>query len=199
MMNKKAAMFGLDARIALAIFGALSVISGAALYSAIQNSKATAFYTQTKEIAKATEQFLLDTGEILPNVDTYSRDIRQLVKNEDSKANWNGPYINCEKGSTSDTYYYLYCNGYDGAGLSTYIRKYADNTNIIDVCTSTNCDLWVMYHVGAPKKAQYESLFDAMDERFDGNNGRDTGDLKLYVNGSTVYMIMKIMPFESYL
>ena len=36
LKNKKAAMFGLDARIALAIFGALSVISGAALYSAIQ-------------------------------------------------------------------------------------------------------------------------------------------------------------------
>ena len=36
---KKGAMFGLDARISLAIFGALSVISGAALYSAIQDSK----------------------------------------------------------------------------------------------------------------------------------------------------------------
>jgi len=30
MLNKKGAMFGLDARIALAIFGALSVASGAA-------------------------------------------------------------------------------------------------------------------------------------------------------------------------
>lgn len=36
--TKKAAMFGLDARIALVIFGALSVISGAALYSAIGNA-----------------------------------------------------------------------------------------------------------------------------------------------------------------
>jgi hypothetical protein len=33
---KKGAMFGLDARIALAIFGALSVISGASLYSEIK-------------------------------------------------------------------------------------------------------------------------------------------------------------------
>ncbi len=44
-MIKKAAMFGLDARIALVIFGALSVISGAALYSAIQQAKTTAFAT----------------------------------------------------------------------------------------------------------------------------------------------------------
>jgi hypothetical protein len=32
MIYKKGAMFGLDARIALAIFGALSVISGVASY-----------------------------------------------------------------------------------------------------------------------------------------------------------------------
>tara|TARA_Y100001960_G_scaffold323342_1_gene401616 strand:- start:381 stop:521 length:141 start_codon:yes stop_codon:yes gene_type:complete len=37
-MFNKGAMFGLDARIALAIFGALSVISSAALYSAIQEA-----------------------------------------------------------------------------------------------------------------------------------------------------------------
>ena len=38
MLNKKGAMFGLDARMALAIFGALSVISGA--YYTLQFSKA---------------------------------------------------------------------------------------------------------------------------------------------------------------
>lgn len=40
---KKGAMFGLDARIALAIFGALSVISGAALYSAYKTQKQLLF------------------------------------------------------------------------------------------------------------------------------------------------------------
>lgn len=40
--NKKSAMFGLDARIALAIFGALSVITGAALYSAINKANVIA-------------------------------------------------------------------------------------------------------------------------------------------------------------
>tara|TARA_Y100001960_G_C14595815_1_gene788039 strand:- start:886 stop:1026 length:141 start_codon:yes stop_codon:yes gene_type:complete len=43
---KKGAMFGIDARIALAIFGALSAISGAALYSAIQQSKVTVLVTE---------------------------------------------------------------------------------------------------------------------------------------------------------
>jgi len=48
MLNNKGAMFGLDSRIALAIFGALSVISGAALYSAIQEAKATALYNELR-------------------------------------------------------------------------------------------------------------------------------------------------------
>ena len=39
-------MFDLDARIALVIFGALSVISGAELYSSIQTAKNTAVVAQ---------------------------------------------------------------------------------------------------------------------------------------------------------
>lgn len=66
MFYKKGAMFGLDARISLAIFGALSVISGAALYSAIQNSKATALYVQLSELGKAWESYYIDTGLFYP-------------------------------------------------------------------------------------------------------------------------------------
>jgi hypothetical protein len=45
-------MFGLDARIALAIFGALSVISGAALYSAIQDARVTAIVITYNRVFK---------------------------------------------------------------------------------------------------------------------------------------------------
>ncbi|HAG52695.1 MAG TPA: hypothetical protein DCL21_02800 [Alphaproteobacteria bacterium] len=64
--SQKGAMFGLDARIALAIFGALSVISGAALYSAIQNAKAISLLTELQEVGKATESYYLDTGSYPP-------------------------------------------------------------------------------------------------------------------------------------
>jgi hypothetical protein len=72
MILKKGAMFGLDARIALAIFGALSVISGAALYSAIQQSKVIALITDLNEIGKAYTAFALDTGQDLPETPTLS-------------------------------------------------------------------------------------------------------------------------------
>ena len=94
MKLKKAAMFGLDARIALAIFGALSVISGAALYSAIQDAKQTALYTELKEIEKAIEQLLLDVG-YLPSFGTFSAFFvtTSLLNDIGSYKGWNGPYL----------------------------------------------------------------------------------------------------------
>lgn len=62
LLLKQGAMFGLDARIALAIFGALSVISGAALFSAIEKADLTKKSQFFIEIGKATESFYLDTG-----------------------------------------------------------------------------------------------------------------------------------------
>lgn len=102
---KKAAMFGLDARIALAIFGALSVISGAALYSAIQDAKVTSYITDMDNAGKATAQYLLDTGVYPPILGVTATgagylDTLYLIKNGSPAINnWNGPYL-----SYSDDY-----------------------------------------------------------------------------------------------
>ncbi len=91
MKLNKGAMFGLDARIALAIFGALSVISGAALYSAIKQAKITAEITQMDEYSKALSQYMLDTGGDLPFATGMSAATKELIS---SKADgWKGPYI----------------------------------------------------------------------------------------------------------
>ena len=105
MINKKGAMFGLDARIALAIFGALSVISGAALYSAIQESKVVALYTEFQEIGKAYEQYYLDVGDDIAEhtADIYIKFV-DLV-NDPSVIGWNGPYINVELNPSYDHIY----------------------------------------------------------------------------------------------
>ncbi|HAG52212.1 MAG TPA: hypothetical protein DCL21_00295 [Alphaproteobacteria bacterium] len=98
MTNKKGAMFGLDARIALAIFGALSVISGASLYSAIQNAKVTALNQSIVELDKAIEQYYLDTGEMLGQSGSVHGPhdallIGDLLQNDRGLKGWNGPYI----------------------------------------------------------------------------------------------------------
>ena len=94
MLNKKAAMFGLDARIALAIFGALSVISGAAWYSAIQQSKVIAIVSDLNEIGKAYEAYILDTGANPSDNSVHSGhfDIADLVV-DPSVSGWSGPYL----------------------------------------------------------------------------------------------------------
>ncbi|HAG52454.1 MAG TPA: hypothetical protein DCL21_01570 [Alphaproteobacteria bacterium] len=95
MINKKGAMFGLDARISLAIFAALSVISGAALYSAIKQVKVTAVYTEFQELIKAYEAYYLDTGAQLPVSASIFR-LLDLVE-DSSIAGWNGPYLSHDK------------------------------------------------------------------------------------------------------
>ena len=95
MLNKKGAMFGLDARIALAIFGALSVISGAALYSAIQEAKNQQIISMFSEISKGFEAYYIDTG-IIPaqaESNTSSLDIVQLIENSNNVDGWAGPYL----------------------------------------------------------------------------------------------------------
>jgi hypothetical protein len=87
----KGAMFGLDARIALVIFGALSVISGAALYNAIEESKITAFHQEYLEIAKAIDMYMLDTGQNIPFTSTSWADPDELFFSD--APNWKGPYL----------------------------------------------------------------------------------------------------------
>ncbi|MCP4355112.1 MAG: hypothetical protein GY793_05675 [Proteobacteria bacterium] len=91
---KKGAMFGLDARVALAIFGALSVITGAALYKAIQEAKVTALITEFEEIGKAYDQYLLDTGLETETVFGHYRHTDKLLENVTVPTKgWNGPYL----------------------------------------------------------------------------------------------------------
>ena len=96
MRFNKGAMFGLDARIALAIFGALSVISGAALYSAIQDSKETALFNQMTEVLKAYESYYIDTGSLLPITSASTYDGEELLTNAANISNWQGPYLSLE-------------------------------------------------------------------------------------------------------
>tara|TARA_Y100000588_G_C13822126_1_gene739865 strand:- start:5 stop:610 length:606 start_codon:yes stop_codon:yes gene_type:complete len=100
--NKKGAMFGLDARIALAIFGALSVISGAALYSAIRNVNVVQSIADLNEISKAIEQYMLDTYSDLP-INSLPVSVRssELVNNVANYSRWKGPYLPYEQGTSA--------------------------------------------------------------------------------------------------
>tara|TARA_Y100000590_G_scaffold406349_1_gene495465 strand:- start:310 stop:897 length:588 start_codon:yes stop_codon:yes gene_type:complete len=167
-------MFGLDARIALAIFGALSVISGAALYSAIQQSKVTSWIVEMKEIGKAWEQYYLDTGIILSRLSVdNTNDEFYIYKSADliinpSISGWKGPYLS----------YSLFGSALDINNIgNTYLMLLNGETlgNTVDwkaqKCTAgKKCFVWV--HVDNIKDINFVKKIDI---DIDGQEGADTG------------------------
>ena len=199
---QKGAMFGLDARIALAIFGALSVISGAALYSAIQDAKVTATVTELDEFAKAYQSYVLDTGLELefranPTVSDIALKTVELI--ESTKSGWKGPYLpfstddmnplNIEHTIMSEKH-----------GNIFFIRSLADNsfgshTNNAGsqstcVGNSTKCSIWVGF-----SDVYSEAIAKAIDIKVDGSDSPDSGKLRFRLYGGTRYAVYyEIMP-----
>tara|TARA_Y100001960_G_scaffold333914_1_gene442192 strand:+ start:5666 stop:6286 length:621 start_codon:yes stop_codon:yes gene_type:complete len=203
MKYTKAAMFGLDARIALAIFGALSVISGAALYSAIQEAKVTKIIANMNEIGKAWEQYYLDTGSDLPVVDDsdsshlyfYTHKLPDLLNNNANRSGWSGPYISYAADGTyrlsypDYAYAYIYrLNDKTNWGGSTAF------SNPGQCASSDSCFKWVAL------SGLDESIVKAVDKKVDGAVDGTTGNLRWYNHGSSpywYYMLLKYAPTDN--
>jgi Tfp pilus assembly major pilin PilA len=84
--TQQGAMFGLDARIALAIFGVLSVVAGVAAINVFSQAAVTALTTELSNMKKAYQEFHLSTGD-------HTTRFLDLVDNQSEILNWNGPYI----------------------------------------------------------------------------------------------------------
>tara|TARA_Y100001960_G_C14770419_1_gene879637 strand:- start:1295 stop:1879 length:585 start_codon:yes stop_codon:yes gene_type:complete len=171
---KKAAMFGLDARIALAIFGALSVISGAALYSAIQNAKVTAILTEMNEVAKSYEAYYLDTGVDLDLDGSLALHVGELVENTKGVANWNGPYSSLSKVTISNLK-----SIYSEGSVHIYLKDSAivwggavgdSSTQSCDA--GEVCETWVRFD-----RVAY-NLMPALDVKVDGVDDADAGNFR---------------------
>ena len=102
-LNNKAALFGFDARVALAIFVFASVSATVYLSSSISTSEARSFIYESKEVAKAMMNYQTDTGASLPYYNTdwaTSNNIANLQElAESSLTHWAGPYIVFEMSS----------------------------------------------------------------------------------------------------
>jgi hypothetical protein len=195
IFNKKGAMFGLDARIALAIFGALSVISGAALYSAIQDSKATAFLADITELGKAWEQYLLDTGSDLPaysNVGNgrHFRDMTGLIE-DNGVIGWKGPYLSYEKHHL-DNKHLIYPNAGSFLLVSAKNSTWGGANGWQDgICLleTDKCFIWG-YTSGFTK-----SVFETLDNRLDNGDGESSGSIR-YEDTPNIFYI-KLYPYAS--
>jgi hypothetical protein len=174
-MYKKGAMFGLDARIALAIFGALSVISGAALYSAIQQSKVVSIVTEIDSLSKAIEGFMLDTGIDISDNGFSNFFVGDLIIEPSGVTGWKGPYfpkIGDLLGTDSKLYMdhpiygnYLFRNLDSDLGGTNY-----SNPN---PCTTKPCYYWIQIN------GLDANLAKAIDEYIDGSVSVDSGKVRM--------------------
>ena len=179
---KKGAMFGLDARIALSIFGALSVISGAALYSAIQESKTTKTLANFTELSKAWEQYLLDTGSTLPKDSGDLLKVKNLASNVDNKSGWNGPYISYNVTSDYVLDHPEYLDVHFFQALKT--ENWGDTTTWTsagagEVCSvgDENCSVWIQF-----TKVPGLTIAQSLDEKLDGGDGYSKGNFRVITN-----------------
>ena len=168
-------MFGLDARISLAIFGALSVISGAALFSAIQEAKVTQTITEMQELIKAAEAYYLDIGSPLnltvkPGAVAKAADLSA----DPGITGWNGPYHPAQahggiglKHSNKNDYHIVYAR----EDLDW------DSPDTIDICTDANtCYTWARFYDHAGLYS--ESIKQALDAKIDNSDGDSKGNFR---------------------
>ena len=100
LTSQRGAMFGLDARIALAIFGTLTVATGYMGMSKLQTASDAALYKEIFAIEDALDQMQADLGVFHMFAIDNSDFVNDLLALNDSslikaqyRARWNGPYL----------------------------------------------------------------------------------------------------------
>tara|TARA_Y100001960_G_scaffold319101_1_gene389947 strand:- start:1803 stop:2438 length:636 start_codon:yes stop_codon:yes gene_type:complete len=202
---KKAAMFGLDARIALAIFGALSVISGAALYSAIQSAQAESWRQYFTEIVKATEAYYLDNGKQIPMLSAGSLSLYtgDIGTNRENLTTWNGPYIQASSVTSGYFQDQMTSKIISNAFTKIFLRQGStwtemDDTNADEFCVSGNSDCyeWITISPGSSSgTANLLALFNMLDNYIDGGDGALDGTVR-YNTSSSDFLMFKGMPHK---
>lgn len=90
--GNRGAMFGLDARLALAIFAGLSAVTTYSIINVIGDTNKTTLANDLKAVAIAYQNMVLSTG-----VDSYR--FEDLYSNKNNLFNWSGPYIDLDSAS----------------------------------------------------------------------------------------------------
>lgn len=168
--NQRGAMFGLDARIALAIFGILSVVAGVSSINVLGGAAVTALATELNNMKKAYQEFNLSTGD-------YTTNFMDLIKNDNDIIGWSGPYIDLltDKSRTYGTY--------------SLVEGRQDVNGVPPVeCTGGICAIWIKL------TGVKDSVADQLDKQFDTELSANNGVLRIeFLPGNTndiYYLLM---------
>jgi hypothetical protein len=155
LQAQRGAMFGLDARIALAIFAILAVVAGVTAINVIGQAGVTALVTELKNIQKAYQEFHLATG------DDTTR-FMDLIDNQSEIPGWNGPYLDMLSDKSR-----MY-------GVYSMVEGRQDVPGVPPVeCTGGICGIWL-------KLTQVkDSVATEADQAMDGEKGANAGVLRI--------------------
>ncbi len=167
--NQRGAMFGLDARIALAIFGILSVIAGVTAINVLSQAGVTAMVTEFNNIKKAYQEFHLATGD-------HTTRFLDLIDNDSGIIGWNGPYLDLLS-DKSRTY-----------GIYSLVEGRQDVAGVPPVeCQGGICGIWLKL-----TKVK-DSVAAEADKSLDGESTPNSGVFRIeFLPGNTddVYFLM---------
>ena len=158
--SQRGAMFGLDARIALAIFGTLAIVSGYVGISKFQTAKDAAFMKELFAVEEAMELMQTDLG-VFYDFAMASGNTPQeklLALNDVSYINpkyqsrWNGPYL---EGLEQPNRY-----------TNTDYRLFSTQVDLSTGCNISNACYMMIVLGGVPG-----SLWDRINRMVDENNG----------------------------
>lgn len=179
--SQRGAMFGLDARIALGIFGGLSVIAGAAVFGTISETNRTALVTEMDNIAKGYINHVFDTGVQVRSVATMTTanadaSFNYLITNLGSTLNWNGPYVTASS------------NDHPRYGNYGVLRGRLDASGVPDgTCAAGICAAWLRITT-VP-----DEVIDAVDQSIDGTLDRANGNCRADNTAATQESIYYLM------
>lgn len=166
--DQRGALFGLDARIALAIFGILSVVAGVSIVTSVDGTRGQVLAGELADTAQALESFHHDLKtDIFLTLSTPTEkgafqalyDNSVIMESDNLKARWNGPYI---KSSS---------NIHPRYGAITLTKAGPTHTS---PCTPTEvCYLYVVYsNVKTDIARKANEILDGSDEADAQNQGR---------------------------
>lgn len=124
--SQRGAMFGLDARIALGIFGLLSVVAGYTAINIFAQAGVTALTTELSNMKKAHAEFYMATGE-------HPAQFLDLINNETGYQGWAGPYVDGMMSDKSRLY-----------GTYSFVDGRSDIGGVPPIeCSGGTCGLWL--------------------------------------------------------
>ena len=165
---QRAAMFGLDARIALAIVSSISLVTGYVLYDSYRTSRVKAQIVEFQQIADAYKNLVLDTRQ---DVGRFS----DLYGDSSGLHRWDGPYIDVNTVSSRDygsyRIYSLYNRADSLPGATGCANDYGQPQSLITP-PADDCAMW-LYIDPIPLDTATK-----MDMLVDGTYDPSNGNLK---------------------